>query len=255
VSSDVFFYKLGYQFWVQQPKYGSQPIENVAAQYGYGQPTGIDLYEQSYAEVDSPTLRVQQHKSHPKAFPYSNWTPDDNIELAFGQGETIITPLEQAIAYGTFANGGTRYAPEIAAGILSASGKVVQTIEPKVMSHVKLPANVYGPILTGLEDVISQPDGTGYPAFQGFPLSTFQLAGKTGTASVNNQQPDSWFVAFGPEPNPKYVVAAVVDQGGYGADAAAPIVRDIFNYLLTHPVGPVQLKLPSTTAGVKSSGT
>ena len=92
VSSDVFFYNLGFEFWQNRGIYGEQPIENVAAEYGYGQPTGVDLYEQSLAKVDSPAERIKQHKEYPTAFPYDNWTTGDNLEMAFGQGETIITP-------------------------------------------------------------------------------------------------------------------------------------------------------------------
>ena len=189
VSSDVFFYNLGFEFWQDRGIYGEQPVENVAAQYGYGQPTGIDLYEQSLAKVDSPAERIKQHDQYPKAFPYDNWTTGDNLEMAFGQGETIITPLEQAAAYSTFANGGTRYAPEVAAGVVSPDGKVVEKFAPKVMGHVSLPANVYQPILTGLEGVVgsSSPLGTAYQVFRGFPLSTYPLAGKTGTAEQPQQ--------------------------------------------------------------------
>ncbi len=253
VSSDVFFYNLGFQFWQNRSVYGLQPVENVAAEYGYGQPTGIDLPEESLARVDSPDERMKLHKENPIAFPYDNWTTGDNLEMAFGQGETIITPLEQAVAYSTFANGGTRYAPEVAAGIVSPSGRVVKRFAPTVMGHVSLPPDVYQPILAGLEGVVDDSNGTGYLAFQGFPKSTFPLAGKTGTASVTGEEPTSWFVAFGPVPDPKYVVVAVIDQGGYGADAAAPVVRKVFDYLVDHPVGPVRLGLPSTSTGVQSS--
>jgi penicillin-binding protein 2 len=255
VSSDVFFYNLGFEFWQNRGIYGEQPIENVAAEYGYGQPTGIDLYEQSLAKVDSPAERIKQHDEYPKAFPYDNWTTGDNLEMAFGQGETIITPLEQAVAYSTFANGGIRYAPEVAAGVVSPDGKLIKKYAPKVMGHVSMPPDVDQPILTGLEGVLDShnPLGTAYDAFQGFPLSTFPLAGKTGTASVTGKEPTSWFVAFGPLPDPKYVVCVVIDQGGYGADAAAPVVRNIFDYLVAHPVGPVKFGLPSATSGVQSS--
>jgi penicillin-binding protein 2 len=230
-------------------------VEDVAAEYGYGQPTGIDLPEQSLARVDSPKERIKLHAENPVAFPYDNWTTGDNLEMAFGQGETIITPLEQAVAYATFANGGTRYAPEVAAGVVSPTGKVVKRFAPRVTGHVSLPPEVDQPILSGLEGAISDSDGTAYLAFQGFPLSTFQLAGKTGTASVNGEEPTSWFVAFGPEPDPRYVVAVVIDQGGYGADAAAPVVRKVFDYLVGHPVGPVKIGLPASSPGVQSHGT
>jgi penicillin-binding protein 2 len=263
VSSDVFFYNIGYLFWndyVQNGQYGAQPIQTIANQYGYGEPTGVDLYEDTPAHVDSPAVRQKEHDQYPTAYPNgsSSWTTGANLDMAFGQGETIITPLEQAVAYATFANGGTRYAPEVAAGVVSPSGKVIERIKPKVMGHVGALGNpdVYQPILAGLEGVIdsSNPQGTAYQDFEGFP-SSFPLAGKTGTASVvPGQAPTSWFVAFGPLPNPQYVVAVVIDQGGYGAAAAAPVERNIFDYLVAHPVGPVKLALPPGATGVKSGG-
>ena len=89
-------------------------------------------------------------------------------------------------------------------------------------------------MLQGFEGVVSSPSGTAYSDFEGFP-ATWNLAGKTGTASNQaGEEPNSWFVAFGPNPNPQYLVVAVIDQGGYGADAAAPLVRNIFNYIYTN---------------------
>ncbi len=116
--------------------------------------------------------------------------------------------------------------------------------------HVSLPPNVYQPILQGLEGVPET--GTASKEFQGFPFSTFQIAGKTGTADVGlTKEPNAWFVAFGPIPNPQYVVAVVVGQAGYGAQAAAPAVRQIFDYLIANPIKPVSLptaaKPPSST--------
>ena len=104
-------------------------------------------------------------------------------------------------------------------------GKVVTQFAPKVTGHVNLPPAVSEPILQGLEGVIANPNGTAYGDFQGFPAN-WNLAGKTGTATnPGAKEPNSWFVAFGPNPNPQYVVLAVIDEGGYGAEAAAPLVR------------------------------
>jgi penicillin-binding protein 2 len=168
--------------------------------------------------------------------------------MAFGQGETVLTPIEQAVAYSTFANGGTRYAPQVASEIVDPlNGKVIKKLAPQVTGHVGIsPAN-YSAMLQGFEGVVSNPNGTAYGDFQGFPTS-WNLAGKTGTAS--NQQglePNSWFVAFGPNPNPTYLVLAVIDQGGYGAQAAAPLVRNIFNYIAANPLSP-QVKTPTPAA-------
>jgi penicillin-binding protein 2 len=236
-SSDSFFYNLGEMFSEQQSKFGTTPIQNEATAYGEGTITGIDLPGEAAGRVDSYLTRAKLHAEAPKAFPYAaSWFTGDNIEMAFGQGETVLTPIEQATAYSTFANGGTRYAPEVASEVVDpTSGKVVKKIDPKVTGHVAIsPAN-YSAMLQGFEGVISSKSGTAYADFQGFPAS-WNLAGKTGTASnLAGLEPNSWFVAFGPNPNPQYVVLAVIDQGGYGAQAAAPLVRNIFDYILANP--------------------
>ncbi len=171
----------------------------------------------------------------------AQWHTGDNIEMAFGQGETVLTPIEQAVSYSTFANwsaatgSGTRYAPEVASEIVNPNtGKVIKKIAPRVTGHVAIsPAN-HSAMLQGFEGVISNRSGTGYEAFQGFPTD-WNLAGKTGTASNQmGDEPNSWFVAFGPNPNPQYLVLAVIEQGGYGADAAAPLVRNIYNYIYSN---------------------
>ena len=84
--------------------------------------------------------------------------------MAFGQGETLVTPLQEAVAYGTFAADGTRYAPQVVNSIVSPTGKVVKQFEPRVTGHVSLPASTYDQILTGLEGAIydTQRDGLRY---------------------------------------------------------------------------------------------
>jgi len=246
VSSDAFFYHLGDAFWQERGTFGDTPIQNQATAYGEGTITGVDLPGEAQGRVDGYLLRAKLHAEAPKAFPYAaSWFTGDNVELAFGQGETVLTPIEQAVAYSTFANGGTRYAPQVASAIVDPlTGRVVKKLAPQVTGHVAIsPAN-YSAILQGLEGVVSNPNGTAYGDFQGFP-SSWNLAGKTGTAS--NQaglSPNSWFVAFGPNPNPTYLVLAVIDQGGYGAQAAAPLVRNIFNYIAANPVS-AQAKTPT----------
>jgi penicillin-binding protein 2 len=257
-SSDTFFYNIGAMYWDAKSQYGNDPIQTTAAQYGYGQPTGIDIPNESLGRVDSETVRQKLHAENPTAFPNDTWYTGDNMELAFGQGGTVITPLQEAVAYSTFANGaagtGTRYAPEVAAGVVSPDGKVVSTVVPKVTGHVDIsPAN-YQAMLAGFEGVIADPKGTGYGSFvgTGWNQAAFPLGGKTGTASVNGQEPTSWFVAFGPNPNPQYVVVSEINEGGYGAQASAPVVRKIFDYLAAHPVAPVAL--PPSTAAMNASG-
>ena len=236
VSSDAFFYNLGYEFYANQAEYGATPIQNQAAEYSLGELTGIDLPQEVQGRVDSQAVRIKLHAEDPKAFPNTTWYTGDNIEMAFGQGGTYITPIEQAVAYSTFANGGTRYAPQVAAAVVSPSGQVVKKFTPQVTGHVALSPSTYQALLAGFTGVVQSSDGTAYGAFQGlnFPGG---LAGKTGTAdTVPGKEPTAWFVGFGPTADPQYVVVCVIDQAGYGATASAPVVRAIYAYLATHPM-------------------
>jgi penicillin-binding protein 2 len=235
VSSDVFFYTVGVNFFENQKSYGPQPIEHVAADYGLGIPTGIDLPGEAAGQVDNPAL-----------YPPGQYYAGEALEMAFGQGQTQVTPLQLANAYATFANGGTRYVPQVAAAIVSPSGAVTR-IAPKVAAHVHLPASTYDAILAGLEGVVDNAQGTAYGTFKGWDFAQFQLAGKTGTATVGNLEPTGLFVAFGPEPDPQYLVAVVIPEAGYGADTAAPVAKEIFQYLLAHPVQPTVI--PKNAAG------
>jgi penicillin-binding protein 2 len=267
VSSDAFFYNLGYLFYNDQAQYGATPIQDEAAEFGEGTTTGIDLPGEAQGRVDSKATRAKLYAEAPKDYEPASWFTGDNLEMAFGQGETVLTPIEQAVTYSTFANWnaatqqGTRYAPQVASQIVDPiTGKVVKQLEPQVTGHVAISAANHDAILSGLEGVISSanPQGTGYQDFQGFPTS-WNLAGKTGTASNSTGlEPNSWFVAFGPNPNPQYLVLAVIYEGGYGADAAAPLVRNIFNYLYTNPVGstvktPTPASPPSMTVSAPNA--
>jgi penicillin-binding protein 2 len=273
VSSDDFFYNLGAEFWDNRsnPAYGDTPIQNQAAQYGLGEPTGIDLPgESNQSRVDSLAEDLKLHAASPTGFPNTTWNTGDNVEMAFGQGATVITPIEQAVAYSTFANGGTRYAPQVAAAVVSPSGKVIKRFTPQVTGHVSLPPSTYQAMMTGFTGVVQDPAGTAYQAFQGFNFPG-GLAGKTGTADSGEQgkEPTAWFVGFGPTASPQYVVVCVIDQAGFGATASAPVVRSIFSYLAAHPVtapgippgqnivqatGPIPLPTPSTTTTTTTAG-
>ncbi len=250
VSSDAFFYNLGDMFWNDQAQYGTTPIQNEATAYGEGTITGIDLPGEAQGRIDSKVTRAKLYAEAPEGLPtLPSWFTGDNIEMAFGQGETVLTPIEQAVAYSTFANGGRRYAPQVASEIVDPeTGQVIKKIDAagrRGPSRSRRPTTA--PCSQGFEGVISSPHGTAYGDFQGFPAS-WNLAGKTGTASnQQNQEPNSWFVAFGPNPNPQYLVLAVIDQGGYGAQAAAPLVRNIFDYIVANPVSPL-VKTPTPSS-------
>ena len=165
ISDDFYFYSLGDDFYDNTTRFGSTPIQNMADGYGLDQVTGIDLPNEAQGRVDSQPERQLLHKEAPAAFPNTTWYAGDNIEMAFGQGATVVTPLELTNAYATFANGGTRYQPEVGAAIINpGTDRVVKRIQPRVTGHVSIPPADYGAILQGLEGVVES--GTASGAFQ-----------------------------------------------------------------------------------------
>ncbi len=242
-SVDTFFYNLGARFCQQDVGCPTQ-IQQYAAKFGFGTDPMVDLPNAASGQVDSPQLRLEQHRLNPSAFPNATYFQGDNVDMAFGQGETLVTPLQLASAYATFANGGTRYAPQMAAALVAPDGKVTK-IKPKVLGHVSLPASTADPMLRGFEEATQSTSGTAYANFAGFDFTNWNIAGKTGTATAAaNVKPVSWFVAFGGPRDrpPKYVVCVEIDKSGYGAAAAAPVARQIFDYLYAHGISP--LKVP-----------
>jgi penicillin-binding protein 2 len=234
VSSDVFFYHLGDIFWQGRRNFGETGIQDVAREFGFGRASGIPVGGESPGLVSTPETRRKLHDKYPKAYPNGQWFAGDNVNLAIGQGELTVTPLQLANAYATFANGGTVFEPRVADVVLGADGQPVRTFAPKISSHIDLPASLRDPIMRGLLGVTSDPRGTAAGAFAGFSQVGFQVAGKTGTAQVVGKQDTALFTCFGPFPDPRYEVTVVMEEAGFGADAAAPVARRILDVLAGH---------------------
>jgi penicillin-binding protein 2 len=231
VSSDVYFYNLGAQLWINRARYGETAMQDVAGQLGFGAQSGVPLPSESKARLASPSLRAQLHEQHPNAFPEGRWFTGDNVNLAIGQGDLTVTPIQLANAYATFANNGTRWAPNVALRIQQQDGTLVRTIAPRAAGKVEIPQAARDAILAGFAGAVGSTEGTAYNAFAGFPLDQFPIAGKTGTAQASPKQDTALFVGLGPVYDPRYVTAVVMEQSGFGASAAAPVARRVFGQL------------------------
>jgi penicillin-binding protein 2 len=230
VSSDVFFYTMGANFWIERERFGENAIQDQAAKYGFGTQTGIPLPFESSGRVLTKASKQALHDKNPKlASP--GWYTGDNVNLGIGQAVMAVTPIQLADAYVTFANGGTRYSPNVALRVQHSNGKLVREIAPRVVDHLEYPPQVHDPILAGLIGAVSDEKGTAFNAFLGFPLAQWGVAGKTGTAQATPKQDTALFVGFGPVAAPQYVVAVVMEQAGFGATAAAPAARKVFGVL------------------------
>lgn len=239
-SSDVYFYKIGADFWYGKSKFG-EAIQDEAKRFGFGKKTGIDIAGELSGRVPTPESRKRDHERNPKAFPEGNWYAGDNVNLAIGQGETVVTPLQLANAYATFANGGTIYQPHLGDRTVDENGKTIKQFDATKAGSVEItPAN-RDAILQGLHGATTFAGGTATQAFAGFDHNGFPVAGKTGTAQVFGKQDTALFVGMGPTTGPKYVVAVVLEEAGFGGVASAPIARRMFDLFASGQVSDIRL--------------
>jgi penicillin-binding protein 2 len=240
VSSDNFFNTIGLKLWYGRSQFGDDALQNVAKQYGLGAPTGIDLPNESPGKIPTPESYVRDHQLDPAVFREAQWFPGNSDQVAIGQDEVTVTPLQLANAYASFANGGKVMIPQLAMDAETADGKVVKSYPSKVARTVTLQPDWRAAMLTGFRGAVNNPKGTAYGDFAGTPLAKMDIAGKTGTAQVNApRQNTSVFTSFAPAANPQYVVDAFVEEAGYGASVAAPVVREIYDQLFNVPLQPV----------------
>lgn len=236
VSSDVYFYELGSRFCPGRCRTG---IQDAAKELGLGDFTEIELPFEASGRIPDEQTKQRLHDSNPDAFPDPEWYTGDNLNLAIGQGDTVVTPLQLVNAYATLANGGTVYAPHLGGSVLDVTGVELRKVEPRVNRKTTIPAAIRDPVIAGFEGAVAASRGTAAPAFFGFPFDRFPIAGKTGTAQVAGKQDTALFAAFGPTDDPRYAVTVVLEESGFGAAAAAPVARRIFDHVLALPLTPV----------------
>ena len=252
VSSDVYFYDLGrdmwqhYNEWLKSKRGGGVPseqqlekgyaIQDTAEAYGFGRATGIGLTGEENGRVPDQDWKEGFNANEPdpkKKREQSLWLPGDNVNLAIGQGDLLVTPLQLATGYATFANGGTLFTPRVAKAVLEPRTApdepqdVLRELPSQPVRNTGLAPETRAAIMGGLVGVTSSAEGTARAAFQGFSPGT--VAGKTGTAehSAPGRQDDSLFVGITHPDAPQYVVLAVVEEAGFGASVAAPIVSRV----------------------------
>ncbi len=226
VSSDVYFYTLGLDMW------NTGALQHWGHLLGIGRPTGIDLPGAADGLLPGPKW---QNRLYRKGLLEGPWSAGYNVQLATGQGSLQTNPLQMAIAYSTVANGGTVVTPHVGLQIDDAAGRVVKEFTPKPRRHVHVDPTYRAAILEGLHEAAQSPGGTSYAVFGGFPI---EVAGKTGTAERVGHANQSWYIVLAPYPNPRIVTAVTIEEGGFGAESAAPAALQILEaYFGKHSSG------------------
>ncbi|HTX32122.1 MAG TPA: penicillin-binding transpeptidase domain-containing protein [Solirubrobacteraceae bacterium] len=239
VSSDDFFYNLGALTNADpQTHPNGGALQHWAHQFGIGRPTGIDLGGELAGNLPTPRWRAGidaeeaacEKKHHVPSCGIADgrpWSIGDNINLAVGQGDVQVTPLQLAVAYSAIANGGNIVRPHIGLDI-EDGGQILQRINPPIQRHLNINPLYLETIRAGLRAAASQPGGTSADVMGNFPE---QVYGKTGTAQYNNQNDYSWYSCFVPASATSKPIEVVVwvERGGFGAVAAAPVAREILS--------------------------
>ncbi|MBW4679149.1 MAG: penicillin-binding protein 2 [Microcoleus vaginatus WJT46-NPBG5] len=202
-SSNTFFYQVGIEA-------GPEEIAKWGKRLGIGETTDLNLLGLeggNHGSLPTPAEKEQLFGEP--------WYAGDTVSMSIGQGLVLTTPLEMAVMVATIANGGKRVKPHLLA---SQTNTATTKPEPTGLKPETIDA-----IRKGLIAVVQK--GTGQQLNDGsIPLT----GGKTGTAEVPGQEDNANYVAFGPADNPQIAIAVIVENGGYGGVAAAPIAHEIF---------------------------
>jgi penicillin-binding protein 2 len=235
-SCDTYFYELGYDFYLQGDK-GRTRMQEWARRFGFGRPTGFDLGGEQTGLVPTPAWRKQHFESDWDRA----WNPGNSIQLAIGQQDIAVTPLQMARFYAMIANGGKLVKPYVVAQVETPAPRgqapvVQQRYTPDPPETVGIDPAALQVIRDGLYQATHSSYGTSSGVFASFPVP---IAGKTGTAEkvvpLPGYPPDhledqSWWCGYGPAETevPRIVVCAVIENGGHGSTAAAPAALRVF---------------------------
>jgi penicillin-binding protein 2 len=234
ISCDTVFYKYGYEYYLRYVHSGKSRefMQDDLRQMGFGRPTGIDVPGEVAGLIPTADYKWELLEGSPELFAKDAvkfWLPGDSVNMSIGQGFSLITPIQLAVGYSALANGGILYEPHVGLRVERPDGSLVTRIDADRYGKFPIPKRQVDYIRQALTGVTDR--GTADLAFAGFPLDRIPVAGKTGTAEVPPKQDYSWFAAMAPADDPKYVVVALIEQGGHGSTTAAPVVRRVLEGL------------------------
>ena len=252
-SCDTYFYELGYRFY-KLPAARRHPFQEWASRFGFGRATGVDVPGELGGLLPTPEWRRAAYtkKTDPRGWQVDRlWKPGDSIQLAIGQKDLLVTPVQMARFYALIANGGRLVHPHVAAdveevGTKKASGRVLHSFAQGPPPSVDLDPVYLEAVRSGLYEATHASFGTATSVFGTFPVP---IAGKTGTAEKSVDIPgftgkmdQSWWCGYGPTYAPTIVVCALIENGGHGGTAAAPAALKVFEAYFHRK--PTQVSVP-----------
>ena len=239
-SCDTYFYQVGYRFYGMPSDRGPR-LQAWAHRFGFGERTGIDLPAEATGLLPTPDWRKRTYtkKTDPHHWQIDRlWKSGDSIQLAIGQKDLLVTPMQLARFYALIANGGKLVTPHLLQDVEQPSsngrrGRALPTPPAPAPEQTNVDAQALNVVRQGLYEATHYTFGTSSAIFSSFPVS---ISGKTGTAEKIIDPGDgyartfnqSWWCGYGPSDSPELVVCALIENGGHGGDAAAPAALKVF---------------------------
>jgi penicillin-binding protein 2 len=214
-SCDTWFYRLGDRIWAADPAKSATLIQHWARLLGLGTMPPIDLTGATAGYLPIPGADFERRTGTP-------YYEGQAINLSIGQGALQVSPLQLAVAYSALINGGTVVRPHVAEAVIR--GGVKHRLRFKPVRKLHLSPSTWA-IKQGLYEAANNAAGTSSAVFGGF---TPTVAGKTGTAEAPPFNSHSWYASWAPYDHPQLVVVVMIEHGGFGADAAAPAAKQIY---------------------------
>jgi len=250
-SCDLYFWDVALRLWNERGDDSGIDKENLLQEYardfGFGAPTGIDLpFEREGLVPDRAWFISEQREGSPRVRQDGSWVGGDLMDFAVGQGAMLATPLQMANGLAAMINGGTLWKPRVVQQVVDQDGNVLEENPPEVLNEIDLDPQTSLLLLADMQQVVNnQQRGTARSAFTDFGEGVELVGGKTGTGEIikapraeHYRQVDSaYFIGVVPINDPQYVMSVVVERGGSGGRIAAPVARQVFQYLMNGPDG------------------
>ena len=239
VSCNTFYYELG---WRLEDAFGasmgdgSEKFQDYMRTAGFGEPTGVDLPFETGGRVPDERWCEEYRAATDGVGCAYGWLPGYTVNMAIGQGDLIVSPMQMAVTYAALVNGGKVVEPRFGVALgepdeTTGEEEVLREFKAKVSARLPLDSAEIGVLTEGLEAVVMGSSGTAAGAFAGFPLDKYPVAGKTGTAQIGSADSGlnfAWFVSYAPVDDPEYVVAVYLEKAGHGGESAGPVARQIY---------------------------
>jgi penicillin-binding protein 2 len=233
-SCDTYFYEIGYSFY-QRGTEGRTRMQQWARRFGFGASTGLDIGGEADGLLPTPDWRWKTFESDWDRA----WNPGDSIQLAIGQKDLLVTPLQMASFYAMLANGGKVVTPYVVSNVEQPRAKgsprvVLRRFAPSPLRSAGVDPAALSAIRDGLYAATHSTSGTSSGVFGNYSVP---VSGKTGTAEKVVQLPgypadhleeQSWWCGWGPSDDARVVVCALIENGGHGSTAAAPAALRVF---------------------------